>query len=195
MILLHLILSNYPGLPDNELLEDVEKSLEIFSSMGDIIVARRCAEMLCEVLEVARTCLARRRRSAYGANHSEDSQSQSQPSRLGVPYTSLSGGVSNSSQAAADTTTSARKHPIPNSTPVGGEAASFTPTHGLSLDTPSSIMEQHTDPEDGGFFFSLFSNGTPTQPGRTRAEMLANLVDPSVLEDFAFGGGNEFSFF
>ncbi|KAI1832832.1 transcriptional regulator family: Fungal Specific TF [Penicillium roqueforti] len=199
MILLHLILSNYPGLPDDELLEDVEKSLEIFSSMGDIIVARRCAEMLREVLEVARTCLARRRRSAYGANHSEDSQNQSQYSRLGVPYTSSSGGVSNSSQAAADATTSTRKHPIPNSTPTGGEvglpAASFTPTHGLSLDTPSSIMDQHTDPEDGDFFFSLFSNDTQTQPDRTRAEMLANLVDPSVLEDFAFGGGNEFSFF
>lgn len=199
MILLHLILSNYPGLPDDELLEDVEKSLEIFSSMGDIIVARRCAEMLREVLEVARTCLARRRRSVYGANHSEDSQNQSQYSRLGVPYTSSSGGVSNSSQAAADATTSTRKHLIPNSTPTGGEvglpAASFTPTHGLSLDTPSSIMDQRTDPEDGDFFFSLFSNGTQTQPDRTRAEMLANLVDPSVLEDFAFGGGNEFSFF
>ncbi|KAJ5395622.1 transcriptional regulator family: Fungal Specific TF [Penicillium crustosum] len=119
MILLHLILSNYPGLPDDELLEDVEKSLEIFSSMGDIIVARRCAEMLREVLEA----------------------------------------------------------------------------HELSLDTPSSILEQNTDLDDGDFFFSLFSNGTQTQPDRTRAEMLANLVDPSVLEDFAFGGGNEFSFF
>jgi hypothetical protein len=61
MILLHLILSNFPGLPDDELLEDVGKSLEIFSSMEDIIVARRCAEMLREVLEVAQACLARRR--------------------------------------------------------------------------------------------------------------------------------------
>ncbi|KAJ5592798.1 hypothetical protein N7537_009702 [Penicillium hordei] len=66
MILLHLILSNYPGLPDDELLEDVEKSLEIFSSMGDIIVSRRCVEMLREVLGVARTCLARRRSSSHG---------------------------------------------------------------------------------------------------------------------------------
>lgn len=84
--------------------------------------------------------------------------------------------------------------------PIGGEIALpavtlSTQAHELSLDTPSSILEQNTDLDDGDFFFSLFSNGTQTQPDRTRAEMLANLVDPSVLEDFAFGGGNEFSFF
>ncbi|KAK4869906.1 hypothetical protein LT330_005630 [Penicillium expansum] len=200
MILLHLILSNYPGLPDDELLEDVEKSLQIFSSMGDIIVARRCAEMLREVLEVARTCLARRRRSAHRPNHSQDrSQSQSQLPRLGMPYTS-STGISNSSEASSDATTLTRMHSTPNSTPTGGEivlpeAKLPSPMHGLSLDTPLSILEQHTDSDDGDFLFSLFSNGTQTQPDRTRAEMLANLVDPSVLEDFAFGGGNEFSFF
>ncbi|KAJ5510662.1 transcriptional regulator family: Fungal Specific TF [Penicillium expansum] len=200
MILLHLILSNYPGLPDDELLEDVEKSLQIFSSMGDIIVARRCAEMLREVLEVARTCLARRRRSAHRPNHSQDrSQSQSQLPRLGMPYTS-STGILNSSEASSDATTLTRMHSTPNSTPTGGEivlpeAKLPSPMHGLSLDTPLSILEQHTDSDDGDFLFSLFSNGTQTQPDRTRAEMLANLVDPSVLEDFAFGGGNEFSSF
>ncbi|CAI7607312.1 unnamed protein product [Penicillium discolor] len=202
MILLHLILSNYPGLPDDELLEDVEKSLEIFSSMGDIIVARRCAEMLREVLEVARTCLARRRRSPHGPNHSQDrsqSQSQSQLPRLGGPYSSPTR-IINSSRVAAAATPLARKHSTPNSMPIGGEIALPavtlpTNTHELSLDTPSSILEQNTDLDDGDFFFSLFSNSTQTQPDRTRAEMLANLVDPSVLEDFAFGGGNEFSFF
>ncbi|CAI7564925.1 unnamed protein product [Penicillium palitans] len=204
MILLHLILSNYPGLPDDELLEDVEKSLEIFSSMGDIVVARRCAEMLREVLEVARTCLARRRRSLHEPNHSQDrsqSQSQSQLPRLGGPYSS-STRITNSSQAAATAATSplARKHSTPSSMPIGNEvtlpAVTLpTHTHELSLDTPSSILEQNTDLDGGDFFFSLFSNGTQTQPDRTRAEMLANLVDPSVLEDFAFGGGNEFSFF
>jgi hypothetical protein len=51
------------------------------------------------------------------------------------------------------------------------------------------------NPDDEDFFFSLFSNGTQQQPDRTRTEMLANLVNPSVLEDFAFGGGNDFSFF
>lgn len=61
MILLNLILSNFPALPDDNFLEDVEKCLEIFSSMEDIIVGRRCAEMLREVFEVARECLARRR--------------------------------------------------------------------------------------------------------------------------------------
>ncbi|CAI7574529.1 unnamed protein product [Penicillium glandicola] len=201
MILLHLILSNYPGLPDDELLEDVEKSLEIFSSMGDIIVARRCAEMLREVLEVARTCLDRRRRSVHAPNHSQErrqSQNQNQLPRHGAPYTST--GTLSSSQATEDATALAQKHPTPSSTPAGGEiaipaATLSTPTHGLSLDTPSSMLEQHADADEGDFFFSLFSNGTQTQPDRTRAEMLANLVDPSVLENFAFGGGNEFSFF
>jgi hypothetical protein len=44
------------------------------------------------------------------------------------------------------------------------------------------------------FFFSLFSQDPHHPPDRTRTEMLANLVDPSILEDFAFGG-QELSFF
>ncbi|KAJ5520415.1 transcriptional regulator family: Fungal Specific TF [Penicillium fimorum] len=193
MILLHPVLSNYPGLPDDELLEDVEKSLDIFSSMDNIIVARRCAEMLREVLEVARTCLKRRRRRS-----TDRSQSKSQLTRLGVLDT-LSIEMLDSSQATSDATKLAQKHSTPGLAPVGGEitlpaATLSTQTNVLSLDTPSSILEQHVDTDDGDFFFSLFGNGTQTQTDRTRAEMLANLVDPSVLETFAFGGGNEFSF-
>ena len=61
MILLHLILASFPGIDEDELLLDVEKSLDIFESMKDIIVARRCAEMIREVLDVTRSYLARRR--------------------------------------------------------------------------------------------------------------------------------------
>jgi hypothetical protein len=49
----------------------------------------------------------------------------------------------------------------------------------------------HLDEED--FFFSLFSQGPEQQADSTRTEMLANLVDPSILENFAFGG-QDFSF-
>jgi hypothetical protein len=69
------------------------------------------------------------------------------------------------------------------------------PAPGISLDTPSSLLGQSNDADDSDFFFSFFSDESQVQPGRTRAEMLANLVDPSILEDFAFGGGNGASFF
>jgi hypothetical protein len=193
MILLHLVLSNYPGLPDDELLEDVEKSLQIFSAMNDIIVARRCAEMLREVLEVARTCLTRRRRALCFDQYQTQDQDhpQAQKSDLGAG-------------SKARRQSSVQKHPsampladglspIPGSESLSASAFSF--------DTPSSMLEHqpgidHGISSDGeDFFFSLFSNETQQQPDRTRTEMLANLVNPSILEDFAFGGGNDFSFF
>lgn len=190
MILLHVILSNYPGLPDEELLEDVERSLEIFSSMNDIIVARRCAEMLREVLEVARTCLTRRRAVPCSGQHNVQNQTQAQ-----LP------GLDTVSKARRPS--SIQQHtsamPMAGSSPFSGTAS--LPTSGFSLDTPSSIMghqpgtDHGLNPDDEDFFFSLFSNETQQQPDRTRTEMLANLVNPSILEDFAFGGGNDISFF
>ncbi|KAJ5766598.1 uncharacterized protein N7511_004214 [Penicillium nucicola] len=193
MILLHLILSGYPGLPDDELLEDVEKSLQIFSAMKDIIVARRCAEMLREVLEVARTCLTRRRGGACPAPYRAHGSGRNQnPARLpGLDAISQSRRLS-----------SVQKH-----TPQAGGSSPFPgtaplPASGFSLDTPSSILgyQSGTDheicPDDEDFFFSLFSNETQQPADRTRTEILANLVNPSILEDFAFGGGgNDFSFF
>lgn len=175
MILLHLILSNFPGLPDEELLEDVEKSLEIFSSMDDIIVARRCAEMLREVLEVARTCLARRR----------STQTQQSQTQMPTRYSS-SDGLQGSSLASG-------------SLAPDGFAGVSVPQ--ISFDGASELLTEQgqgqaqgsgLQPEDENFFFSLFSQDPQQQSDRTRAEMLANLVDPSILEDFAFGG-QEFS--
>lgn len=84
MILLHLILSNVPGLPDDNLLEDFEKSLEIFSSIEDIIVARRCAEMLREVFEVARACLARRRGDSSPGQNTIHSKTQPRSGNQGL---------------------------------------------------------------------------------------------------------------
>jgi hypothetical protein len=47
--------------------------------------------------------------------------------------------------------------------------------------------------ENDSFFFSLFNQDS--QPD-TRASMLADLVDPTIMENFAFGNGwNDFSSF
>ncbi|EAU38418.1 predicted protein [Aspergillus terreus NIH2624] len=141
MILLHLVLSGVPGINDDELLMDVDKSLDIFESMNNIVVARRCAEMIREVLEVARTCVARRRALSPSA---------------AAPY------VSNAN------------------------------AYGLPSDT-SATMGTRENVVDNDFFLSLFNQDA--QP-HTRAEILANLVDPTILEDFAFGNaGSDFSYF
>lgn len=175
MILLHLMLSNFPGLPEKELLEDVEKSLEIFSSMDDIIVARRCAEMLREVLEVARTCLARRR--------STQAQTQTQTA---TRYPSLDGLQGSSLESGSLTPNGFAGVSVPQ---ISFEGASGQLTEQGQGQAHGSGLQ----PDDENFFFSLFSQDQQ-QSDRTRAEMLANLIDPSILENFAFGG-QEFSLF
>ena len=126
MILLHIVLSGFPGIDDDALLQEVDKAVEIFESMKDILVARRCAEMIREVSDVARACLARR------------------------------GAV------------------VPPAQPAFGLQPDVTAVHGgLGQDE---------------FFYSLFNQDAQAD---TRTEMLANLVDPTILEDFAFG---DFSF-
>lgn len=197
MILLHLILSNYPSLPDSDLLEDVEKSLRIFTAMNDIIVARRCAEMIREVLDVARTCLRRRR----GFHAPDQAEAQAHP-RSGVVCASTATGMEICSQTGVNASlpaqnqhsASADKGAATGVVPQGVSSVP-TPAPGLLLEAPSSVLGQNGEGEGGDFFFSLFSSDTQMQTDRTRAEMLANLVDSSVLEDFAFGGENEFSFF
>ncbi|RAL02964.1 Zn(II)2Cys6 transcription factor [Aspergillus ibericus CBS 121593] len=147
MILLHLVLSGFPSIRDEELLLDVEKSLDIFESMNNIVVTRRCAEMIREVLEVARACVARRR------------------ALLSAPASAIA----------------------PNSGTTFGLDTADPAVNNRDLTgmVPSGV--------DSDFFFSLFNQDS--QPN-TRAEILANLVDPTILEDFAFGtGGSDFSFF
>lgn len=53
------------------------------------------------------------------------------------------------------------------------------PSHDEGIDTRSNGED---------FFFSLFNQDPHQPPDRARTEMLATLVDPSILEDFAFGG-------
>ncbi|KAJ5930042.1 transcriptional regulator family: Fungal Specific TF [Penicillium verhagenii] len=211
MILLHLILSNFPGLPDEELLEDVEKSLEIFSSMDDIIVARRCAEMLREVLEVARACLARRRQGmgmgigiGIGTAAAAATPSASGSTQAHQPHTQYPSGLENLHTPSLASHSSS--HPLVSASASadmlggGGSKAGDFALPRLSFDAGSSLLAEQgqggVGPDDEDFFFSLFSQDSQQQQRdeRTRAEMLANLVDPSILEDFAFGG-QEFSLF
>ncbi|KAJ5720363.1 transcriptional regulator family: Fungal Specific TF [Penicillium malachiteum] len=210
MILLHLILSNFPGLPDEELLEDVEKSLEIFSSMDDIIVARRCAEMLREVLDVARTFLRRRQ------IQDRDSGSSGSMSRaaqvgigdgVGIGSSAMQPGYTSGAVQASLTSHSllpANSIPVTSATESDFLVPQLSFQDGNGNETVGSSMLGQSGqlrlPDDEDFFFSLFSQEPQQQQqqqqqvDRTRAEMLANLVDPTILEDFAFGG-QEFSFF
>lgn len=203
MILLHLILSNFSGLPDDELLEDVEKSLEIFSSMDNIIVARRCAEMIREVLEVARTCLARRQRSGENSyqskphSHLQD-QIQSSSDLTGAATSFLDGTTSLIPSFPTGTIPGQAAVPSAAQFSSSNQPDQTTATRSLSFESPLMLAQNAgypsllSQPDDENFFFSLFSQDPQQQPDPTRVEMLANLVDPSILENFAFesaGGG------
>ncbi|KAJ0418329.1 fungal-specific transcription factor domain-containing protein [Aspergillus carlsbadensis] len=54
MILLYLVLMRFPRVPSEDLLADVERSLEIFRAMKQVVVSRRCEEISKEILSVIR---------------------------------------------------------------------------------------------------------------------------------------------
>lgn len=193
MILLHLILSNTAHLPtsmptfpssfEDELITDVEKSLDIFTSMDNVIVARRCAEMIREVLDVARVCIDKRRRR----QQQEDSLSTHVPMPIPAAQGLPPAADSNDNQAPHQS----QNVPVraPSSSPVG------------------FAREDNMDIEAGGgedFFSALFgglgSEATTAAAAAagddgTRAGVLADLVDPGVLVDFAFGEGEGSGFY
>ncbi|KAK0928301.1 hypothetical protein LTR29_017411 [Friedmanniomyces endolithicus] len=49
MILLYVVLANISPAPENDILHDVERSVEIFKTMEVVTVARRCAAITEEV--------------------------------------------------------------------------------------------------------------------------------------------------
>ncbi|KAH7166077.1 hypothetical protein EDB81DRAFT_273189 [Dactylonectria macrodidyma] len=59
MVLLYVVLSNINPIAAESIMQDIEKSLEIFSSMKRLAVARRCTEIIKEVLAIARSHLDR----------------------------------------------------------------------------------------------------------------------------------------
>lgn len=54
MVLLYVILSNICPLPAESIFSSVEKSLEIFTVMKMVAVARRCTEITQDVLNIAK---------------------------------------------------------------------------------------------------------------------------------------------
>jgi hypothetical protein len=54
MILLYVVLTNMQSVDHQSCIQAVEKSLEIFNAMNMVGVARRCAEITTEVLELAK---------------------------------------------------------------------------------------------------------------------------------------------
>jgi hypothetical protein len=54
MLVLYIILINYPHVSGEELIRDVEKSLDILHAMAHVKVAKRCASLISEVLEVVK---------------------------------------------------------------------------------------------------------------------------------------------
>lgn len=67
MILLYAVLSNIQAESWQELLEDVDKSLEILRVMDKITIAQRCAQITAEVLETARRLVQHRHNPYPGA--------------------------------------------------------------------------------------------------------------------------------
>lgn len=60
MILLYVVLARLHTDPAEDLLRDAEKSLEIFKTMDMVAVARKCAEITQEVLDIAKKSVAMR---------------------------------------------------------------------------------------------------------------------------------------
>jgi len=183
MILLHLILAGVPDTPEEDLLKDVEKSLDIFESMRNIVVARRCAEMIREVLDVTRECLRRRGPPASGTQDQQQQQQQRQQQTQAQmqgqgQLTSPSSFLRPAITTETGNGDPSALHYATATTPNNQDANSHLHTTQISFISPTS--------PDGNFSFSLF--GQEFQPD-TRAEILANLVDPMILGNFAFGGG------
>lgn len=170
MILLHLILASFPGIREDELLLDVEKSLDIFESMKNISVARRCAEMIREVLDVTRSYLARRKMLHP---HQPSLVTATSPS-----FALGSGAGVEDTVNLQDANASNHNYGIM----PDNQGIHIPPLNVNSVSSPGAGPGP-----DENFFFSLFGQ-EEFQPD-TRAEMLANLVDPMILGDFAFGGG------
>ena len=64
MVLLYVLLSNIYDFPPNTIFCDIEKSLEILESMKTLAVARRCAEITREALNIAKKLCKDRQRGS-----------------------------------------------------------------------------------------------------------------------------------
>lgn len=213
MILLHLSLSNATAHNEEDLLRDVEKSLEIFASVSHIIVARRCADMIREVLDVAKNCVAKRRQqtSTSTAPAPVDAAATANTTPFGgAAPTYPAFGFSPSTMhpgpaSAADTQAHAHAQAQNNNVSIPAFQSNADPsmgmppipTYGGGGDFFSSLFTQpQSFGPDGRENDNNYNHGLNAVEAATSARtgVLANLVDPGILEDFAFGDG-DFSLF
>lgn len=129
MIVLYIILLDRAKISGQDLLDDVRKSREILLSMEEASVARRSAELIGEVLEVAKTFILQRQSF-------DDSVDES---RMNPDHYSVNGQTE--SQAA----------------------------YASEQDISRTLLSSHSI------------------AGQNRGELLATLIDPTALEDFAAG--------
>lgn len=137
VIVLYLILLDGSGTPGYEpisLITVVRKALDVLDAMTDIEVARPCAALIQEVLQVA---------EAYIRNNSGSDQVRKE-----ISFEQLGGPAFMARDQASDT-------------PLGA-----------SVDAPSRSDKQ---------------SWTTTDLCSTRDDLLANLMDSSLLEGFAMG--------
>ena len=71
MSILYVMLTRHDKIIVNDFVEDVEKSLEVLRAMDVIHVARRCAQLISEVLDVFKKHVSARERHAAQAQSSE----------------------------------------------------------------------------------------------------------------------------
>jgi hypothetical protein len=133
MIVLYIVLLDSTKISGEDLLCDVRKSRDILLSMEEASVARRSAELMSEVLEVAKTVISQRR-------------------------------------GLDDTVEESRMN--------SGQSSGF---EGQTESQTCSYVA------DEDISKTLFSHSVP---GQNRGELLATLIDPTVLEDFAAGNNN-----
>ncbi|KAH6896738.1 fungal-specific transcription factor domain-containing protein [Thelonectria olida] len=137
MIILHLVLLDFPKVPGEELVEDVEKSLEIFSVMAkSVTVAKRCGELTQEILGVAKRYLRGR----------NDRQT---------------------------TTANVTPPSIPDDIRVSADI------FGGTLPNVDEIWDDE----------HLIALLNQDEPGPSRANALADFLDPSILQGFVAGDG------
>lgn len=88
----------FPRVTGEELISDVEKSLEIFMAMKKVVVARRCAELTKEILAVIKKHIKNSQQ-----REAENASMPDQSMVLNMPFQAFGSQVRDQSDAWADT--------------------------------------------------------------------------------------------
>ncbi|KAF7557578.1 hypothetical protein G7Z17_g602 [Cylindrodendrum hubeiense] len=132
-LVLKFLLLDFPNVPGEELIRDVEKSLEIFSVLGKhVTVAKRSGELTQEILGVAKTYLRGPRNRQMTSSH------------IATPS-------------------------IPSN--IGADLFGSTFANGGEMWNNEHLIALLNEDE----------------PGMSRVDVLANFLDPNILENFVTG--------